>query len=197
MDKDWLFQLRKLRNVQRCGVLRVLSPESIAEHSFYVTAIAMSIAKKLEAEGVRVNYRKLVDRAMFHDVEEGITGDIPHPFKRSSEHIHRILEEEKDKIVQEFFPAWVTEANVCAKQGLEGEIVCMADFIELYFYCAEEQLLGNKDRYWIDIMATCRSVLAGKQFEWVSLQYFDMVDQYLEDGGLVDENRRVSNGTVV
>lgn len=194
---DWIVQARKLKNVKRCGTMNLVSRESIAEHSYYVSVLALDIAKRLESQDkkVKIDYGKLLQKAMFHDIEEGIIGDIPHPFKHSSELINKVIEGHKNLVVRRFFPKWVALWNETAKDGLEGEIVQMADFIELYMFCAEEKILGNRDLYVSEIMNTCVSILDNRVFRGISREYFKEIKVYCTRGGLLNEHNETVKGT--
>lgn len=58
-----------LHNIQRFQTHRIVKPKSVAEHSFRVAAIYTFLGGK--------DYLA----ALFHDIEESITGDIPGPVK--------------------------------------------------------------------------------------------------------------------
>ena len=65
----------KLKRVQRTGWVRdgVKDAESVADHSYGVTFLAMTLAKKLKC-----NELKMIKMALVHDLGEAIVGDIVH-----------------------------------------------------------------------------------------------------------------------
>lgn len=75
---DYLGFLRtvgKSKRLLRSGWVRekVKDPESIAEHSFRVSVLAMVLADKL---GENLDKEKLIEMALVHDLGELVTGDI-------------------------------------------------------------------------------------------------------------------------
>ena len=65
----------KSKRLLRAGWVRekVRDPESVAEHSFRVSVLAMVLSDKL---GYEVDKEKLIKMAILHDLGEVITGDI-------------------------------------------------------------------------------------------------------------------------
>lgn len=72
-----LFQtVGELKRVKRAGWVRagILEPESVADHSFRCTFIAMILSDLL-----KLDFKKLLKMAVIHDIAEAETGDItPH-----------------------------------------------------------------------------------------------------------------------
>ncbi|OGG03965.1 hypothetical protein A2W14_05890 [Candidatus Gottesmanbacteria bacterium RBG_16_37_8] len=69
---DFLFEAAALKRLKRTG-WQILgeNQESIAEHTFMVVVISYVLAKKF-----KVNLEKILIMALFHDFEEGRTGDV-------------------------------------------------------------------------------------------------------------------------
>lgn len=63
----------KSKKIKRTGWVknRITEPESIAEHCFILTVLAMTLAPSLD-----VNQHKLIKMALIHDLEETATGDL-------------------------------------------------------------------------------------------------------------------------
>jgi len=75
-----LIELQRLKRLDRTGwTLRGLpnGTESVASHSFGVSATAMLLADKLIAQGVVVNVEKVLRMALLHDWAEVRVGDMP------------------------------------------------------------------------------------------------------------------------
>lgn len=62
--------------VTRWHIVRMVRPQSLAEHSFDVTMIARAIAKI-----ARVDDNEIIKAALLHDLDEIIMGDSPTPTK--------------------------------------------------------------------------------------------------------------------
>ena len=75
-----LIELQRLKRLDRTGwTLRGLpnGTESVAAHSFGVSAIAMLLADRCRARGVSLNVEKLLRIALLHDWAEVRVGDMP------------------------------------------------------------------------------------------------------------------------
>lgn len=72
---DFFKTVGKSKRLIRSGWIRekVLDPESVAEHSFRVSVLAMVLSDKL---GTKLDKNKLIKMAILHDLGEVITGDI-------------------------------------------------------------------------------------------------------------------------
>lgn len=75
-----LIELQRLKRLDRTGwTLRGLpnGTESVAAHSFGVSATAMLLADKFVARGLAVNVEKVLRIALLHDWAEVRVGDMP------------------------------------------------------------------------------------------------------------------------
>jgi putative hydrolase of HD superfamily len=75
-----LIELQRLKRLDRTGwTLRGLpnGTESVAAHSFGVSATAMLLADRCRARGVSLNVEKLLRIALLHDWAEVRVGDMP------------------------------------------------------------------------------------------------------------------------
>lgn len=73
---NYLHKIGKLKDLKRKSwVLRkVPNPESVADHSFRTSFMALLLADKLN-----LDKNKCVQMALIHDISESLTGDItPH-----------------------------------------------------------------------------------------------------------------------
>lgn len=114
-------KLRELRFVDRLHSEPVLKGQSVAEHTFGVLAILDEVGRP-----------DLFRYALYHDVLEQYTGDIPSPFKKVVPEIKEA--EERMTIIHEIpFP-----------ESAEDEtVIKAADILELVLTCREEQHMGN------------------------------------------------------
>ena len=75
-----LIELQRLKRLDRTGwTLRGLpnGTESVAAHSFGVSATSMLLADKFIAQGIAVNVEKVLRIALLHDWAEVRVGDMP------------------------------------------------------------------------------------------------------------------------
>ena len=148
---DFILMTRKLMNIQRCPTSRKLRPEDVAQHSYYVALLAMLIADELNAFDENYNIGLVLQKALLHDMEETITGDIIWPVKHHSPALEEELDKVTDSLVYKEFEKF-RNSNLdaykllmfSAKQGREGQVVALADNLELVLYCFEELSLSNR-----------------------------------------------------
>ena len=75
-----LIELQRLKRLDRTGwTLRGLpnGTESVAAHSFGVSATAMLLADKFISRGISINVEKVLRIALLHDWAEARVGDMP------------------------------------------------------------------------------------------------------------------------
>lgn len=70
-------------------------PTTVSGHTFFVTFVAYLMAKETES----VDVLNTIERAIFHDVPEALTGDIISPTKRRVEGFESAVEEVESKMV--------------------------------------------------------------------------------------------------
>jgi putative hydrolases of HD superfamily len=81
---EFLTELMRLKALPRTGwLLRgIRNVESVADHLYGVTFIAMLLADCARARGLEVNVEKVLRMALLHDLSEARTGDLPATIKR-------------------------------------------------------------------------------------------------------------------
>ncbi len=135
-------ELRTASVVKRWSIVRTFQPDSVAEHSYYVTFYAVQIARLIEWPGPMAD---LMYMSLMHDVEETFIGDIVSPVK------HAVLDEGKygnyitDQMKQRL-PLVDTQLDVIAESqwGTNIEkIVKVADKIDAVLFLITEQRMGN------------------------------------------------------
>lgn len=66
-----------LGHVPRWSIVRIDRPQSVAEHSFNVAGIVRELHERLQLDSAKYRLDRCVHWALYHDVDESITGDIP------------------------------------------------------------------------------------------------------------------------
>lgn len=118
--------LMGLYDVARWGVIKVLRPQSVAEHTFGVIVIAAELVARLgmgDADLAHVMYWALI-----HDVPETLSCDIDGKFKRDFPDVRSAV----IKAENTAFPWYKAEANDVTPQV--NAIVKTADIIESIHY---------------------------------------------------------------
>jgi len=140
MILDFSFkQVMKLSSIQRWAIIEMARPQSVAEHSYNVAMISLSMLDRMELEfpgAYSEEYRSVVMKwALCHDLTEIVTGDFPSSLK--SYFGKDISAMEKSK-----FPAHAALKDMVSQQDMPFRIVKAADYIDaIYFasrFCVDE-----------------------------------------------------------
>ncbi|MGH2442383.1 MAG: 5'-deoxynucleotidase [Chloroflexota bacterium] len=145
--------LYRLRFIQRWGLMRNTVPENAAEHSYYVALLTHAlclIARDTFHREVDVDRAVLL--ALYHDVGEVITGDIPSPVKHHSRVLGNMRELEAlaadqllSMVPDELLPAYrsLIRPDPAATPALAW--VKAADKLAAYLKCSAEVAAGNRE----------------------------------------------------
>lgn len=153
-DKNIKELLRKLIGYDSRGIAHIerysnkpnMFKESVAEHSFYVSYYSLVFGRFLVKKGYKVNFGKLLARAIVHDFEENFTGDLLAPFKHRLDVGDEINKVARERMLKDDYSLWEN-----AKDGsIEGKIISFADKFCVVVKCVEEISSGNKN--YLDIL---------------------------------------------
>lgn len=128
-------ELRDVSHVFRWGTSRAIHRQSVADHSYYVAIYSDQIATQIDWQGDRA---ALMRYALWHDVEETVTGDIVGPVKRviKSSSLSTLA---TDHLYQRFPDGeWLKPDDQDIKK-----IVALANVVEEIFWLASEMQMGN------------------------------------------------------
>ena len=145
--------LDRLKLIRRWGLMRNTVPENDMEHSMQTALIAHGLAVLGKTRHQRdIDPEHVVMLALYHDVSEVITGDLPTPVKYKSPEIqgaYRDLEEHArerllNMLPEDMQPAFRTYITP-DESTYEWRLVKAADRISAYLKCVEEEKMGNRD----------------------------------------------------
>lgn len=144
--------ISRLRLIKRWGLMRNTYEENTQEHSWQVAVVAHALAViKNRLYGGALDENRVAVLALYHDVSETVTGDLPTPVKYANGEIERVFHALEAEAVEELTAKLPTELQGDFKQVLlpeksaEEELVHIADKICAYLKCAEELNCGNRE----------------------------------------------------
>ena len=153
-EKKFFAITSRMKYINRWGLMRNTITENISEHSLETAFIAHLLALYRNVRfGGNVNPERVALLAMYHDVTEIITGDLPTPIKYYSSEIKaeydRVEEIAKEKIIG-YLPDDLKEyyRPLLGKTDEEAELwqlVKAADKLSALIKCIEERHMGNMD----------------------------------------------------
>lgn len=142
----------RMKYINRWGLMRNSREENIAEHSLDVAIIAHLLCELRNSRfGGKVNPERAAVLAIFHDVPEIITGDLPTPVKYFSSDISKAYKKVEAAAVDELvsqIPDDIAEdyRKILAPDDAElASLVKAADKISALIKCIEERKSGNND----------------------------------------------------
>jgi len=128
----WLEMTRCGAGINRFHTTPVIGdPQSVASHSFGVAMLALF----LEPDLATMN---LIKAALYHDLAEQVTGDVPAHVKWENPAVKASLLE----VEKRFEIEWNLDIKLTQ---YEQNVLRWADMLELLFYCKEQRMLGNKN----------------------------------------------------
>lgn len=145
--------LKRMRFIKRWGLMRNILEENIQEHSLEVAWIAhqLAILHNTYHEG-NIDVNKVAVLAMYHEVSEIFTGDLPTPIKYFDKRLRKIygeIEEQAQKKMLYTLPKEVQSAYepllVNPEAQAEWPYVKAADTISAYLKCVCELAAGNDE----------------------------------------------------
>lgn len=146
--------LSRLRWIKRWGLKRNAHAENVMEHSWEVAVIAHTLALiKNRYFGGDVDANAVAAAALYHDVTEVITGDLPTPIKYHSPEIlgaYRRIEQQAEVELLNLLPeAMRGDFQPLLCQALlpesQRQLVKAADKISAYLKCQAELKAGNAE----------------------------------------------------
>ena len=145
--------LNRLKLIRRWGLMRNTVPENDMEHSMQCALIAHGLAAiARERYGRDVNPETVLSLALYHDVGEVITGDLPTPVKYKNPEIkgaYKRIEAMASEQLLSMLPKDLRAAYrpylLPDETTLAWKLVKAADRICAYIKCVEEHNLGNRE----------------------------------------------------
>ncbi len=155
MEKREFFAIiSRMKYINRWGLMRNTINENISEHSLETAFIAHVLALYRNVRfGGNVDPERVALLAMYHDVTEIITGDLPTPVKYFNSDIrseyNKVEEMAKDRLLG-FLPEDLREyyQPLFGNTDEESELwilVKAADKLSALIKCIEERQMGNND----------------------------------------------------
>ena len=153
MANEFYALMARMRYITRWGLMRNSFSENIQEHSHQVAVLAHALAlirrDILKLEGPDPD--RCAVAALYHDVTETITGDMPTPIKYHNPEIKNAYKQ-VERIASErllgMMPEQLRESYrplIMEEDQQVKPIVKAADKLSAYIKCVEEQKAGNAD----------------------------------------------------
>ncbi len=151
-SKSFFAMASRMKFINRWGLMRNTYQENISQHSLEVSMIAHALAViNNQIFGGSISPEKTALIAIYHDMSEIITGDMPTPVKYKNTEIinaYKDIEDAaKNKLLEklpEEFKIVYQEIFFCDDKEI-NKLVKAADKLSAYTKCIEEENAGNKE----------------------------------------------------
>lgn len=154
MDSHFFAYIYRLRYIERWSLMRNVRKENVAEHSYHTAILTHALCTIAnEVFGKNIETEKAVTMALFHDVTEVFTGDIPTPVKHNNSDIlnsfreiertagDRLLRMVPSKLQHVYQPLVGSKhAEHKYRAYIKG-----ADLLDAYLKCTSELSAGNRE----------------------------------------------------
>lgn len=147
--------LSRMKYINRWGLMRNTTPENISEHSLDTAFLAHALATLRNVRfGGSVDPYQAAVLAMFHDVTEIITGDLPTPVKYHSPQIRSAYREVEDMAKQRILSLLPPDLQtayqplIAPDDDADPELLVLvkaADKLSALIKCVEERAMGNQE----------------------------------------------------
>lgn len=183
----YIKSLSDLEKIFRCPGKFKYEEHSVAEHSFKVTQIAQFLGTVEEQEANDINWKLLYEKALNHDYSEIFIGDIKTPVKYADPNLRDHLASVEESMTQNFIDDEIPERfqeiyTNRLKEGkddtLEGQILSVADKVDLLYESFGELQKGNPELIFIEMYEEALSTILGFQHLYC-VRYF--IDEVLTD----------------
>lgn len=159
-ENAFFAMIDRTKYIQRWSLMRNTQEENLAEHSYMVAVLAHALAV------IRLVYRadatpevspeKVLAYAMYHDIAEVITGDLPTPvkykdkslelaYKQIELHAQEDMLQSLPEAMRRYYAAYVLEKAEDEEEKLIKHLVKGADKLSAYIKCLSEVEQGNKE----------------------------------------------------
>ena len=153
MRYDFYAYMDRMKYIRRWQLMRSQRDENIMEHSKGVAMLAHALAViRNEVYGGNVNVEKTVLYAMYHEISEVLTGDLPTPIKyynctikNAYKDLERSAAEKMLSMLPQEMKAALTPTILADESSEEYGLVKAADRLSAYIKCLEELRSGNSE----------------------------------------------------
>lgn len=175
MEKFYAY-MDRMKFIKRWQLMRSVREENIMEHSQSVAMLTHALcAIENGVYGGAVDAAKAVFYAVYHEVSEVMTGDLPTPVKYFNNSIHGEYEKLETLAVEKMadtLPAEIREILYpylqADKTSCEYRFVKAADKLSAYIKCLEELRSGNNE--FVQAEKTIKAALTDMKMR--SVDYF-------------------------
>ena len=187
--------VNRTKYITRWGLMKNTEVESLSTHLYQTSVLAHALALiENKYYGGNFNSEKIALCALYHDLPEIITGDLPTPVKYYNDEIktaYKKIEDETSSLLIDKLPDELKEdySDILYQKMLtdkEKRLLKAADTLSAYIKCMDEMRSDNRDFYSASVATEKKLEKIAEEFSSVS--YF--LNEFLGSFDLtIDEMR--------
>lgn len=136
----FITEIYGLKHIIRYNNIPKITNESVAEHTFFVTAIVLKLNNYY-----KFNLEKALVMATIHDFIETYISDIPRNVKNKYKKLNDVLVEVEKDAWNDIYPEYKIYIDELEEnKTIEAKIVNLADTLSVLQYSSTEVKLGNE-----------------------------------------------------
>lgn len=158
--------LMNMHNIYRYSGTKQVEQESLSSHIVEVQMLGSILLNDMNTKyNEGLDYGEFVKKALHHDLEESITGDVARPLKYHNDNVHKELENVATEVSQELYDKYFPKSDYFkywadAKHGKEGVLVKVVDMLVVAIKAFREvELLNNN--YFLKVVHEVSYYLSG------------------------------------
>lgn len=138
--KEFIDEIYILKHIIRYNTVPKISNESVAEHTFFVSAIVLQLHKYYS-----FNLEKALVMSIVHDYCETHISDVPRNVKNKYARLREVLAEVESGVWKDIYPEYAPFVEELEeRKTVESKIVNIADLLSVAQYSNAEVKLGNE-----------------------------------------------------
>lgn len=138
-------------NIYRYSGMKLIESENLAEHTYETIMLGYLIIGQINSlyPEDKIDINLYMHKALHHDLEESMTGDVARPLKYHNQDVKRELNKVATQIAESMYEEYFSDTEfeeywVNAKCGVEGAILKVVDMLVVVFKAIREvRILNN------------------------------------------------------
>ncbi len=157
---EFILGLNNLEKISRAPGFFKYTEHTVAAHSYRVASISQVLGDIEEANGVKIDWKSLYEKSLNHDYTERFIGDIKTPVKYASTDLRGMLQIVEERMTEEFIDQEIPKEfqEIYRRRlfegkddSIEGEILSIADKVDLLYESFEEIVKSNPEEVYMDM----------------------------------------------
>ncbi|MCT3055545.1 HD domain-containing protein [Leuconostoc citreum] len=166
---EFFMGMNQLELINRAPGFFKYQPHNVAAHSWKVAQIAQFLADVEEQNGKTINWQSVYEKALNHDYTERFIGDIKTPVKYATATLRSMLADVEDTMTENFIKteiptqfqaAYTRRLGEGKDETIEGEILSVADKVDLMYEAYGELEKFNPEPVFVNIFQSSLEALA-------------------------------------